>query len=135
MASIIDVSNALLPIVNRVLDFIPDPAAKQKAELEMRSQLLDIVTKESESQAEINKIEAGSTNVFVSGWRPMIGWVCATSFGWFYLGEPMSTWILAIVGVHADLPVFDKGGLMELLYAMLGMGALRSFDKWKGTAK
>jgi hypothetical protein len=42
---------------------------------------------------------------------------------------------MALFGVHTDLPVFDKNNLMELTMGMLGMGALRSFDKWKGTAK
>jgi Holin of 3TMs, for gene-transfer release len=135
VAGLIDISNALLPVINRVLDLIPDPAAKQKAQLEMQAKLIEIVTTESQNQAEINKIEAGNTNLFVSGWRPMIGWVCAVSFGWFYIGAPLAVWIMSIFGVHTDLPIFDKNSLMELTFGMLGMGALRSFDKWKGTAK
>jgi Holin of 3TMs, for gene-transfer release len=135
MAGIIDIGTAFLPIINRVLDLIPDPAAKQKAQLEMQAKLLEIVTTESANQAEINKIEAANSNLFVSGWRPAIGWVCAVSFGWFYIGAPLAVWIMALFGVHTDLPVFDKNNLMELTMGMLGMGALRSFDKWKGTAK
>lgn len=135
MAGLIDIGTAFLPLINRVLDFIPDPAAKQKAQLEMQSKLLEIVTTESANQAEINKIEAGNTNVFVSGWRPAIGWVCATGFAWVYLVQPVVLWIAALNHVMAVLPVIDNGNLMELTMGMLGMGALRSFDKWKGTSK
>ena len=135
MASLVDISGAFLPIINRVLDFIPDPAAKQRAQLEMQSKLLDIVATESSQQAEINAAEAANPNLFVSGWRPMIGWVCAVSFAWFYLGAPIIAWTMSAFGYHVDLPVFDKSNLMELTMGMLGMGALRSFDKWKGTAK
>lgn len=135
MAGLIDIGTAFLPLINRVLDFIPDPAAKQKAQLEMQAKLIEIVTTESANQAEINKIEAGNTNVFVSGWRPAIGWVCATGFAWVYLVQPVVLWIAALNHVTAVLPVIDNGNLMELTMGMLGMGALRSFDKWKGTSK
>ena len=135
MAGIIDIGTAFLPIINRVLDLIPDPAAKQKAQLEMQARLMEMVREESNKQADINAAEASNPNLFVAGWRPMIGWVCAVSFAWFYLGAPIIAWFLAIAGVHVDLPVFDKNNLMELTMGMLGMGALRSFDKWKGTAK
>lgn len=135
MAGIIDIGTAFLPIINRVLDFIPDPAAKQKAQLEMQARLIEMVSTESAKQAEINAAEAANPSVFVAGWRPMIGWVCAVAFAWFYLGVPIVSWVLAIAGVHVALPVFDQNNLMELTFGMLGMGALRSFDKWKGTTK
>lgn len=134
MAGLIDIGTSLLPIVNRVLDLIPDPAAKQKAQLEMQSKLLEIASAEGAAQAEINKVEAANTNLFVAGWRPAIGWVCASGFAWVYLLCPVLSWFSALVGWHVTFPTVDNG-LMELTMGMLGMGALRSFDKWKGTAK
>lgn len=140
MAGLFDVGigelvKGLLPVVNRVIDLIPDPAAKQKAQLEMQNTLLEIATQESTNQAEINKVEAASTSIFVAGWRPAIGWVCATSFAWIYLGYPMATWFCTLLGVSTVLPVPASNSLLELTYAMLGLGALRSFDKWKGNTK
>lgn len=134
MAGLIDIGTAFLPLINRVLDFIPDPAAKQKAQLEMQAKLLEIVTTESANQAEVNKVEAANSSIFVAGWRPAIGWVCASGFAWVYLLNPVATWTASLLGLHPNFPTIDNG-LMELTMGMLGMGALRSFDKWKGTAK
>lgn len=134
MAGLIDIGTALLPVVNRVLDLIPNPEAKQKAQLEMQAKLLEIASAEGQAQAEINKVEAGNANLFVSGWRPAIGWVCASGFAWVYLLCPVLTWFANLIGVQVNFPVMSSG-LMELTMGMLGMGALRSFDKWKGTSK
>ena len=47
----------------------------------------------------------------------------------------MVAWFAAALGHAVSLtPVMD-GNLMELTLGMLGLGALRSFDKVKGTAK
>lgn len=126
---------AALPLVDKLVDRIPDPAAKEKAKLQMQSDLLAALVEESKNQAEINKVEAASSSVFVSGWRPAIGWVCAAGFGWTFLLHPFLSWILYVSGVSTPLPEIDHNILMELTFGMLGMGALRSFDKWKGSTK
>lgn len=126
---------AFLPVIDRLVALIPDKNAREKEKAALTQQLIEIVSAESAAQSEINKTEAAHQNIFVAGWRPMIGWVCAVAFAWFYLGVPIVSWILAIAGVQATMPVFDQNNLMELTFGMLGMGALRSFDKWKGTAK
>ncbi|CAB4124632.1 Holin of 3TMs, for gene-transfer release [uncultured Caudovirales phage] len=126
---------ALTPIVSKVLDLIPDPNARQKAQMEMQAQLVQLAAQQAQQQSDVNKVEAANANVFVSGWRPAIGWVCAAAFAWNYVGFPVLAWLLACVGHNVPLrPVLD-GNLMELTLGMLGMGALRSFDKSQGTAK
>jgi len=123
------------PIVNRVLDFIPNPAEKAKAEAEIRAQLMAAAVQESQNQSDINKVEAASTNVFVAGWRPAIGWVCAFGFAWQFVVIPICSWILALNHVTTTLPTLDNNTLLNLTMGMLGLGALRSFDKMKGTSK
>jgi hypothetical protein len=140
MAGLIDIGignlfKEFMPVVNRVLDFIPDPVAKEKARVDIQNRLIEVATQESNNQAEINKIEAGNSNIFVSGWRPAIGWVCATSFAWIYVGHPIAQWLCTLFGVSVGLPTPSSSNLLELTYAMLGLGALSSFDKWKGTSK
>jgi uncharacterized membrane protein len=123
------------PIVNRVLDFIPNPAEKAKAEAQIRAELMAAAVKESENQAEINKVEAASSSVFVAGWRPAIGWVCAFAFAWQFAVAPVAAWIMILVGVTIPMPNIDNNNLMNLTMGMLGLGAFRSFEKWKGVSK
>lgn len=120
---------------DKLLGFIPNPAEKARAELEMKTALLNAMVEESKGQAETNKIEAGHQSIFVAGWRPAIGWVCAAGFGWTFLFHPLLSWFMYVSGVTTPLPEIDHGILLELTMGMLGMGALRSFDKWKGKSK
>ncbi len=90
-------------------------------------------------QAEINKINAAHRSPFVAGWRPAIGWVCAISLFFFYVPQYfMATWIWVRMCFSENslvpYPVTDDG-LMELVLALLGMGALRGFDKLAGRSK
>lgn len=123
------------PIVERVLDFIPNPAEKAKAQLEIQNQLMAAAIEESKGQLEVNKAEAESGNVFVSGWRPAIGWVCAFGFAFQFFLVPVVGWISALIGSDIPLPAIDTESLYSLTMGMLGMGALRSFEKWKKVTK
>lgn len=123
------------PIVERVLDFIPNPAEKAKAQLEIQNQLMAAAIEESKGQLEVNKAEAESGNVFVSGWRPAIGWVCAFGFAFQFFLVPVVGWISALIGSEIPLPAIDTESLYSLTMGMLGMGALRSFEKWKKVTK
>lgn len=123
------------PIVERVLDFIPNPAEKAKAQMEIQNQLMSAAIAESQGQLEINKVEAASSSLFVSGWRPAIGWVCAFGFAWQFAVIPLASWVMVVSGVTTTLPNIDTESLYSLTMGMLGMGALRSFEKWKGVTK
>lgn len=123
------------PIVERVLDFIPNPAEKARAQMEIQNQLMSAAIAESQGQLEVNKVEAASSSVFVSGWRPAIGWVCAFGFAWQFVVLPLASWLMTITGITTPLPNIDTNSLYSLTMGMLGMGALRSFEKWKGITK
>ena len=104
----------------KVLDkFIPDPEAKAKFESELRDSLQGW----DKQQNEVNAVEAQNTNLFVSGWRPAIGWVGAIGLLYQYLLRPVAVG----AGWH-DLPTLDSS-LMELVTAMLGMAGLRTYEK------
>lgn len=131
----LDVLGGITPIINKVLSYIPDPAARQAAELQMQQDMLKFAAEQGAQQAEINKVEAASTNWFVAGWRPAIGWVCAGAFAWNYVGFPMASWAVAVLGYDVPLKTVFDDSLMELTLGMLGLGAMRSFDKFKGVAR
>lgn len=125
----------LLPLINKVLDLIPDQNAKAKAQAEMQSALLDMAAKQAEQQSKVNEIEAQHSSLFVAGWRPMIGWTCACAFAFIYVVGPLVVWIGSGMGYTITQPRFDADALLSLTLGMLGLGALRSFDKAKGTSK
>jgi len=125
----------LLPALTEVLDrVIPDQAAAAKAKLEMEAKLLEAATAQASQQTEINKIEAQHASIFVSGWRPYIGWVCGMAIAWAFLIAPMLSWLLPLTGVVAVVPPLQTEFLLELVFAMLGLGGLRTFEKLKGVA-
>lgn len=125
----------LLPALTEVLDrVVPDQAAAAKAKMEMEAKLLEAATTQAGQQAAINQVEAGHQSIFVSGWRPFIGWVCGAGLAWAFVVAPMIGWLLPVTGVVTSLPVLQMEYLLELVVAMLGLGALRSFEKMKGVA-
>lgn len=88
-----------------------------------------------QGQIDTNKAEAASPSVFTSGWRPFIGWICGMALAYQYLARPLAAWAFAIAG-H-PLPVMPglDDSLWELLFGMLGLGGLRTFEKIKGAAR
>jgi len=127
-----DPITAALDIGGKVIDRLwPDPVQRDAAKLELfklqQSGELAMVT----SQTEINKVEAASDNVFVAGWRPFIGWVCGMSYAWNWIGLPVALFITSAIGHPVDVKPADLSEMSPILMGMLGLGALRSFDKFQ----
>lgn len=89
----------------------------------------------AELQVELNRIEAAHRSVFVAGWRPAVGWLCAIGVGWSYLGHPLFLWAAALWWPDLQPPAIQTDSLFELVLAMLGMAGLRSLDKAGGRAR
>ena len=88
------------------------------------------------AQVEVNKAEAQHRSVFVSGWRPFTGWVTAFALAYHFIAVPFILFATALVGVEIpELPSFDMETLTTILLGMLGLGGLRSFEKFKGLTK
>jgi len=91
-------------------------------------------------QTEINKVEAGHRSIWVAGWRPGIGWVCAISLFFFYVPQYMIAsfiWVKLIAENDWNIVPYpvDDAGVMELVLAMLGMAAMRTVEKHNGRSK
>lgn len=87
-----------------------------------------------QGQLDINKVEASNPAVFVSGWRPFIGWVCGAACAWNWIGLPVTKMGLALWGHPLDLAAADLTEMMPVLLGMLGLGGLRTMEKIKGVA-
>ena len=133
---------ALFPIIGQVLGkVLPDPAAAAEAkirlaELVQRGELefLDADVKVALGQMEINKEEAKSGSLFVAGWRPAVGWICAVALSYQFVVRPLLAWYSLIVTIPVP-PELDVATLMTLLFGMLGMGGMRMYEKGKGVAR
>jgi len=120
-------------IIDKVLSFIPNPAEKAKARLEMESALLQAAIKSETDQRDINKIEAGSASMFVAGWRPAVGWLCVAVLAATWLIYPLASWAVAICGgALPPSPELGNADTQSLLYALLGIGSLRTIEKVTG---
>lgn len=127
---------AVAPIVDKLVGLIPDSNARAKAREEFELELQRAVTRASEMQVEVNKVEAGHASVFVAGWRPGCGWLCVLGIGWSLLIQPIYVWAAIVFNLPgADMPKINTDGLFELIFAMLGLGSLRSYEKIKGVAR
>lgn len=128
---------AAIPVIGelleKVLDRIPDPVARQKAAEAMATSELASEMQIIQGQLEINKIEAGSGTWWSSGWRPFIGWTGGLGLFYQFIVFPPATWASRVWGISSP-PELDLGQLMPLVIALLGLGAYRSFEKVRGVA-
>lgn len=133
---------SLIPVFSQLLDkILPDKGAADAAKLEMiklaqQGELAQINADVSiaTAQAETNKIEAASASLFVSGWRPAVGWICVLTIGFKFIGGPLLFMVGQIAGHPMELPRIDTEELWPLLLGMLGLGGLRTIEKVKGAA-
>ncbi len=128
---------SLIPFVGKIIDRIfPDPAQADAAKLEIlkmqqNGELAKLAadTDLAKGQLAINQAEAASSSLFVSGWRPFIGWVCGGAFAYFFILQPFLAFTLAAFGQSVSLPEFDTETLNTVLFGMLGLGTMRSAEK------
>ena len=127
--------------VKAVAGVIEDLHTSEEEKLQLKNRFAEIQAKLKSKQMDINLADAKSTAGGISGfmqrsWRPMIGMSCALAIFWEYV---LSKFILFFLGIFhyevLDLPSLDMGTLMPLVMSLLGMGALRTFEKTKGVAK
>lgn len=123
----------LINPISKILDkFIPDADEKQKLAHEIATMAQKMAHESAMSQVQVNKNEANHKSIFVAGWRPFIGWTCGIALTYHYIIQPIAVFVVALYGITIDLPQFDMGSLMTILLGMLGLGGLRTFEKYKG---
>jgi len=134
----LDPVTAILNIGNTIIDrLIPDKtqAAALKAQLIQSEVNGDLA--EAHDQLTVDAAEAASQSTFVAGWRPFVGWCCGAALAYSYIIQPFITAICVFMKINFDatkLPHLDMPTMIGLLSTMLGMGAMRSFDKTQGTS-
>lgn len=135
----IQILTMLLPLITGVIGkVIPDNAKAaevnaelQKALLERQGEIDKAIAEAAKAQAEVNLKEAEHPLLFVSGWRPAVGWICAAGCLYGFAVQPTLAWFSVLIGVGAP-PVLDMATLMGLLGGLLGLGGLRTYEKVQG---
>ena len=122
------VSQLVGPVTGLLDKFIDDKDQKAALAHEIATMSEKHAHEALKGQLEVNKVEAAHHSVFVSGWRPCIGWVCA--LGLFY-----NVILANILGIWVDVPEVDTTLLVPVMMGMLGSGAMRSYEKVKGVSR
>lgn len=124
----LDPLTAGMGLVDTVISRIwPDKSEAEKQQLAAAVSLV-------QGQIAINQAEAGNPSVFVSGWRPAIGWVCGMACAWNWVGLKIALFVAAYLGHDLNLAPADIGEMMPVLLGMLGLGGLRTAEKINGVA-
>ena len=130
-----------IPVLDTILDLVKGPLDKLIVDKNQRHifkhELEMAVLKAGLVQAEINKEEAKHPSVFVAGWRPAVGWVCALALAWHFVGYDLALWIHTVWFSDSPAPPKLTGTdtLVTLLLSMLGLAVTRTAEKIKGVQR
>lgn len=131
---------SIAELAGKVIDRVwadPNEAAKAKLELYKAEQAGELAEMQAawssmKDQVDVNKIEAANASIFVAGWRPFVGWVCGAALAFKYIFLPFFIYIAALFGKILNLPSTDFSDLITILLGLLGLGAMRTYEKVKG---
>lgn len=130
----------VIEAVGKVADsLITSDEERLKIEIEQRK--LDIEEKRLDqaidmAQISVNREEAKSVNLFVSGWRPFIGWGCGAAFLYIGIVEPVARFVAKVLfGYTGEFPTIDSSITMQVLFGLLGLGVMRTYEKTQGVAR
>ena len=123
------------PIAKLLDKVIPDADERTRLAHEIATLAERQAHEIAKAQIEVNKQEASNHSLFVSGWRPSVGWICAIGLATNYLFVPICNFILTINKWPITVPALDLSEMMPVLLGMLGLGGLRTYEKTKDVAR
>jgi len=127
---------ALIGPVSSLLEkFIPDKDLRSKLSHEIATMAEKNAHEQIKAQLDINKTEAQHNSLFVSGWRPAVGWTCCLGMAANFLIIPMTNFALALASSNISIPLIDLETMLPVLLGMLGLGGMRSYEKSKGVSR
>lgn len=123
------------PVTSLLDKFIPDADERNRLAHEISTMAERHAQELAKAQIAVNKEEAKSSSMFVAGWRPAVGWVCVTGMAFNFVVVPLGNFACSLYGMDIVLPPLDISEMMPVLMGMLGLGAMRSYEKSKGVAR
>lgn len=119
------------PVTGLLDKFIEDKDKKNAIAFELSTMAEKHAQELAKAQIEVNKAEAQHRSLFVSGWRPAVGWTCCIGLASNYLFIPLANFTLALADSTIEIPILDMATMMPVLMGMLGLGAMRTVEKTK----
>ena len=129
------IEQLIAPVTGLLDKFIEDKDKKNAIAFELSTMAEKHAQELAKAQIEVNKTEAAHRSLFVSGWRPAVGWTCCLGLASNYLLIPMANFALALADSAIEVPVLDISTMMPVLMGMLGLGAMRTAEKVKGVER
>jgi len=123
------------PISSLLEKAIPDSDLRRKLTHEIATMAEKNAHEQIKAQLEINNTEAKHNSLFVSGWRPAVGWTCCLGMAANFLLIPMTNFVLALASSEITIPLIELETMLPVLLGMLGLGGMRSFEKSKGVER
>jgi len=121
--------------LKQVASVIDSLHTSEEEKLDKKILMQRIQQKLAEKQLDVNVKEAGHRSIFVSGWRPFIGWCGGFALAFEFILSPAIEWYAKFAGLSLTAPEIQTGPLLAIVTSMLGVAGLRSFEKSKGLTK
>ena len=132
LSSLLGGKDGALKQVASVIDSIH---TSEEEKLDKKIIMQRIQQKLAEKQLDVNAKEASHRSVFVSGWRPFIGWIGGLALMFEFILSPCIEWYSKFSGLNLTAPEIQTGPLLAIVTSMLGVSGLRTFEKAKGLTK
>ena len=129
------IDKLIVPITGLLDTFIPDADTKAKLAHEIATMSQKYAQEIAKGQMAINEVEAASSSLLVIGWRPFIGWTCGLGMFGNFITIPFSNFVLALLELDIVIPLVPLETMMPVLMGMLGLGAMRTYEKKSGVSK
>ena len=123
------------PVTGLLDKFIEDKDQKAKLAHEVATMAQKHAQELAKGQLEVYKAEAQHKSIFVSGWRPAVGWCCVFGMMGNFMVIPFANFVLALLEIPVSVPLIDTATMMPVLMGMLGLGAMRTYEKRTGVSK
>ena len=123
------------PVTSLLDKFVEDKDQKAKLAHEVATMAQRHAQELAKAQLEVNKAEAQHKSLFVSGWRPAVGWCCVFGMMGNFMVIPFTNFVLALLKIEVVVPLIDTATMMPVLMGMLGLGAMRTYEKRTGVSK
>lgn len=123
------ISSLVAPVSGLLDKFIEDKDQRALLAHEIATLAEKQANEQAVAQIELNKVEAAHQSMFVAGWRPAVGWVCALAMLLNFILIPFINLGMEFAGASIRLDLIEMDTMMPVLLGMLGLGGMRSYEK------